>query len=547
MSHIINLMTMLEYNVDYRGSCYGIVHSAIRAQLQSQESLREWLQIRRFIVECPNLGALAKSVQEVRTKRKKGSYRGGQKKVEHIIEKIPAFLDTIQLYQASGYIDPLRAENTVEKNHNSKNLSEHSFYQNYAKFDRLFQERKEAFGDMLQVSCGVSFAAWLEARGVDCDAHVAFEINLPEQDHAVGLCCLTDDHNNSQWVFINHDHLTIVPRKKGIPSFLQGEEQLHYRSPSFSERLGARNAHFYNGEDIELIQQAMHGNSVDLDAALTDTQVLSIHGISDRPQKKSFFTDPLVFLPQAERQHNGSILLRLSRLLSKFIARERFILAQTIIEKLPHKNKLSYLLHDSASYSPLHLSCLHGNNALICAQLQGLSHEDKALYLSYPSKHEQVNALHIAASNNRAACLETMLQSVDGEGKERILSAQDPQGYTALHWAVANKALESIATLTKYMSTSCQALRNHVGKTAADMTTDPQIIQWLSNHRDSFISESPQALPTTLTSPRDTMDELNKLRDGFQDSKDLVQPHVYDTKNPKDDEEGPKQAKGSFK
>ncbi len=100
--------------------------------------------------------------------------------MEHIIEKIPAFLDTIQLYQASGYMDPLRAVNTVEKNHTSKNLSEHSFYQNYAKWDRLFQERKEAFGDILQVSCGASFAAWLEARGVDCDAHVAFEINLPE-------------------------------------------------------------------------------------------------------------------------------------------------------------------------------------------------------------------------------------------------------------------------------------------------------------------------------------------------------------------------------
>jgi ankyrin repeat protein len=190
---------------------------------------------------------------------------------------------------------------------------------------------------------------------------------------------------------------------------------------------------------------------------------------------------------------------------------------------------------------------LHGNNALIRAQLQGLSHEEKALYLSYPSKHEQVNALHIAASNNWAVCLETMLQSVDGEGKERILSAQDPQGYTALHWAVANKALESIATLTKYMSPSCQALRNHAGKTAVDMTTDPHTLQWLSNHHDSSISESPQALPTTRPSSRDTMDKLKAMHDSFEDySKDRA-PYVDETKNPKDDEEGPKQAKGSFK
>ena len=44
------------------------------------------------------------------------------------------------------------------------------------------------------------------------------------------------------------------------------------------------------------------------------------------------------------------------------------------------------------------------------------------------------------------------------------------------------------------------------------------------------------------------MDELNKLRDGLQDTlKDQAPPHVNEIKNPRDDEEGPKQAKGSFK
>ena len=142
-----------------------------------------------------------------------------------------------------------------------------------------------------------------------------------------------------------------------------------------------------------------------------------------------------------------------------------------------------------------------------------------------------------------------MLQSVDGEGKERILSAQDARGFTPLHCAVANKALESIATLTKYMSTSCQALRNHAGQTAADMTTNPQIIQWLSNHHDFSISESLQALPKkNRLSSSDTMDKLKAMHDSLEDlSKDRAPPHTHGNPPPEVDCDDHNKAKGSFK
>ena len=52
-------------------------------------------------------------------------------------------------------------------------------------------------------------------------------------------------------------------------------------------------------------------------------------------------------------------------------------------------------------------------------------------------------------------------------------------------------------------------------------------------------------MPIIRLGSRDIMDNLKVMRDSLEDSKD--QPHVYDTKNPKDDEEGPKKAKGSFK